>query len=66
MRAQMDVPFKFGSTVRVEGNRSDFVVSLLDCRYDDTNRVTTDNPDDLRQLAKALNQVADFIEGRGE
>jgi hypothetical protein len=55
-RAAIDVTFDRG-TVRVTGEDGHYEVQFVD-----TFSATTSDPGDLRKLAKALTQVADFME----
>ncbi len=62
MRAKMDVEFDSGA-VRIRGNKQSMSVELLDNNYDPASVVVTQRTQKLRELARAINLVADFIEG---
>lgn len=60
-RAQLDTSFN-SMTVRVEGNETSQSITLLNYNYEEVGVARTGDPGDLRKLAKALNQLADFVE----
>lgn len=62
--AQLNICFDRGC-VQVEAYYRKLTVSLRR-DGDEQGRVETDDPEHLRRLAKALNQVADFVEANAD